>query len=122
MGVVYHAHYIDFFEAARTEALRSNGIAYKSLEDKGIIMPVLDVAVKYRSPARYDDLLEIQCDVQLSDSKVRVLFTYEVRRKGESKVLVSGHVRLCFFDSDRNRPTRAPDWVLESFPPEGATD
>ncbi|TDI74642.1 MAG: acyl-CoA thioesterase [Bacteroidetes bacterium] len=116
MGVVYHAHYIDYFEIARTEALRSQGISYKSLEDHGTIMPVLDLAVRYFSPARYDDLLEIQCDVTMSDSKVRVLFDYEVRRKGESEILVSGHVRLCFFDSARRRPIPAPDWVLASFP------
>lgn len=115
MGIVYHAHYIDYFEFARTEALRSSGLSYKSLEDSGIIMPVLDLVVRYHSPARYDDLLEIQCDMQLSDSNVRVRFDYEIRRKGEAQLLVSGHVQLCFFDAARKRPTAAPDWAMKLF-------
>ena len=52
MGVVYHAHYLDFFEAARTEALRELGLAYKSMEEAGFQMPVIDLAVKYRKPAQ----------------------------------------------------------------------
>ena len=115
MGIVYHAHYIDMFEAARTEALRATGVSYRQLEEKGYFMPVLDLSVKYNSPARYDDLLIVQCDVTLSDSRVRILFDYEVRRKGESPLLVSGHVRLCFFDRQRERPCPAPEWLLEAM-------
>jgi acyl-CoA thioester hydrolase len=115
MGIVYHTHYIDFFEVARTEALRSTGVTYKSIEDGGVYLLVLDLATKYASPARYDDLLEIQCNMSLSDSHVRILFEYTVRRKGEEKILVTGHVRLCFFDRERKRPIPAPDSLLERF-------
>ena len=62
MGIVYHTHYIDYFEVARTEALRSRGLSYKSIEDGGVYLLVLDLSTKYSSPARYGDLLEIQCD------------------------------------------------------------
>ena len=41
MGVVYHTHYADYFEAARTEALREIGLAYKTLEEAGVQMPVI---------------------------------------------------------------------------------
>ena len=115
MGIVYHTHYVDYFEVARTEALRSQGITYKSVEDGGMYLLVLDLAVKYSSPARYDDLLEIQCNVSVSDSRVRILFEYTVRRKGEEKILVTGHVQLCFFDRERGRPVAAPESLLERF-------
>lgn len=115
MGIVYHTHYIDYFEVARTEALRSSGFTYKSLEDTGIVMPVLDLAMQFSSPARYDDLLEIECEMTFSDSRVRVRFEYKVRRKGEDQVLVRGHVRLCFFDSQRSRPVPAPEWVAKQL-------
>ena len=113
MGIVYHTHYIDYFEVARTEALRSHGLSYKSIEDGGVYLLVLDLSTKYSSPARYDDLLEIQCDVSLSESRIRILFEYTIRRKGEEQILVTGHVRLCFFDRERSRPVPATESVLK---------
>ena len=114
MGVVYHAHYLDYFEAARTEALRSLGIAYKSLEAQGIRMPVVEVTVRYRLPAHYDDVLEITSRI-VEPPRSRLRIENEVRRAGEPDLLVAGHVTLCFIDSARNRPIAAPDYIAELF-------
>jgi len=114
MGVVYHAHYLDYFEAARTEALRDLGIAYRDVEDRGIIMPVVNLDVQYKRPARYDDLLDIVTRFETMPS-VRVPITYTVRRAGETDVLVSGQVTLCFMDAARRRPTRPPDAIQRTF-------
>ncbi|MFK7848641.1 MAG: acyl-CoA thioesterase [Rhodothermales bacterium] len=107
MGVVYHAHYIDYFEVARTEALRDMGIVYKSLEDEGIQMPTIDLAVKYKQPAHYDDLLEIRIILK-EKPKTRIRVDYEVRRVNEEDILTTGHVTLCFMDVKRKRPVLAP--------------
>lgn len=114
MGVVYHTHYLDYFEAARTEALRALGVAYRELEAGGIIMPVVDLAVQYRRPARYDDLLAITARFDEVPS-FRVRVGYEVRRVDEDDLLVSGHVSLCFIDTARNRPVPTPPAVRDVF-------
>ena len=114
MGLVYHTHYLDYFEAARTEALRELGLAYKQLEELGIIMPVIDLAVKYHRPAYYDDVLEITALFE-SMPRVRVPISYEVRRAGDDEVLVTGHVTLCFIDRARNRPLVVPEPVRAVF-------
>ncbi len=114
MGVVYHAHYIDYFEAARTEALREMGMSYKELEASGVIMPVVDLAVRYRRPARYDDVLEITCSFSEVPT-MRLRIEYEVRREGEPEVLATGHVTLCFVDVARGRPIPAPPAVRALF-------
>ena len=114
MSVVYHAHYVDYFEAARTEALRAHGFPYKRLEDAGIIMPVVEMNVRYHGPARYDDLVEVA--VRFPEvPNVRVTTDYEVRRAGEEPLLVAGRVVLCFFDTARRRPIRAPQMLLDVF-------
>ena len=115
MGIVYHAHYLDYFEAARTEALRQTGISYRSVEESGIFMPVLDLKVKYIRPAYYDDLLIIACTAFLSESGVQTRFDYQVRRRDEKEILTEGSVRLCFFDRKRGRPVAAPDWIREKL-------
>lgn len=114
MGVVYHTHYLDYFEAARTEALRAMGVPYKDLEAQGIIMPVVDLAVQYKGPATYDDVLVITASFT-DVPHVRVRIEYTVRRDGEDEVLATGHVTLCFVDTRRNRPISAPDRIRTLF-------
>lgn len=114
MGVVYHTHYIDLFEYARTEALRELGLAYKTLEDSGIIMPVVDLGVQYKLPAHYDDVLAVTARFD-EVPRVRVPITYEVHRGKDDALLATGHVTLCFVDTARNRPIPAPPHVRALF-------
>ena len=110
MGVTYHTHFLDYFEEARTEALREAGLAYKALEATGVIMPVVEACVRYHGAARYDDLLEIETVVEGAHG-ARVPIDYTVRRAGEDAVLATGRVVLCFVDAARRRPIPAPDIV-----------
>ena len=114
MGVVYHAHVLDWFEAARTEALRAAGLPYAELEAGGVVIPVVDVAVRYHASVRYDDLVEVEA-VFPEPPRVRLPVDYAVRRSGEDAVLVSGRVTLCFVDRERGRPVAAPTLVREAF-------
>jgi len=112
MGVVYHTHYLDYFEAARTEALRRMGLPYRELEESGVIMPVVDARLRYHRPARYDDLLHIHTRFSLSETTARVIFDYVVRRQQSDTPLVTGTVTLCFVDAESGRPMRAPARIL----------
>lgn len=114
MGVVYHTHYLDFFEAARTEALRELGLAYKDLEDSGIMMPVVDVHIRYHRPCKYDEMVEITTFFpKVPDTRVKI--EYEVRVEGDPKVRVSGSVTLCFVDAKTFRPVYAPQLIKDIF-------
>jgi acyl-CoA thioester hydrolase len=114
MGVVYHTHYLDYFEAGRTEALRDLGVRYRDLEEQGIIMPVVEVNVRYHGPARYDEVIVVEVTFPEMPS-VRVPIDYTVHRKDEEKTLAEGHTTLCFMDAERRRPIRAPEAVREAF-------
>ena len=114
MGVVYHTHYLDWFEAARTEALRSAGLPYADLEAAGVVMPVVEATVRYHGSARYDDEVEVEATFA-EMPRVRATIDYAVRRAGEAAVLVSGRTVLCFVDTARGRPVAAPPAVREAF-------
>ena len=114
MSVAYHTFYLDYFEEARTEALRDIGIPYKELEDSGIIMPVVEASVRYLAPARYDDMLEIETVFE-EIPRVRVTISYTVRRENEDTVLATGTVVLCFVDTERGRPIPAPKAIRDAF-------
>lgn len=121
MGVAYHTHFLDYFEEARTEALRAFGLAYKTLEEHGVIMPVVEAAVRYHRPAHYDDLLAIETVFDASQ-RTRVAVEYTVRCAGEDDVLVTGRVVLCFVDAARRRPIAAPALVRHAFERAGLRD
>jgi len=119
MGVVYYANYLRFFEGARNEWIRSLGLAYTEIEARGVMLPVLEVGVRYLRPARYDDVVEIHLTV--SHTRVKIRFDYVVKRQvagapGTGEPLCLGHsVHACV--TREGRPTRAPEWLLQALEP-----
>ena len=105
MGIVYHANYLIYFDVGRTEWLRSVGADYAALERRGFRLAVVDLALRYLRPARFDDQLELA--VRLTDlGKASATFRYTLRDAG-GQVLVEGHTRLGCLDG-MGRPTRLP--------------
>jgi acyl-CoA thioester hydrolase len=92
MSVVYHANYLTWFEIGRTELIRSLGYPYRKIEEKGLLLPVTEAELKFKKPARYDDLVGIYTRVAQMSS-VRLQFAYEIRRMNEEEpeeLLVTG--------------------------------
>jgi acyl-CoA thioester hydrolase len=115
MGFVYYGNYATYYEVARVEALRALGISYKVLEEKGIIMPVLENWSKYIRPARYDDLLTVRLMLKEIPEK-RITFEYEVFN--EEKILINlGSTTLVFLEKDSGKPIQIPDVVLDVLKP-----
>jgi acyl-CoA thioester hydrolase len=105
MGVVYYANYLRYFEAARGAFIRDRGRSYGELERLGFALPVVEAHVRYRSPARYDDLLRIEALVdEVRGASLK--FTYTVTRGEEH--LASGYTVHACIDRD-GRPTRLPE-------------
>ena len=111
MGIVHHSNYVKFFEVARTEWLRAMGITYAEMERRGVMMPIVDVAVKYRNPALYDEFISVTAFVDEAPM-ARMTFRYEVRGE-DGREIATGSTTLGFIDSQTRRPQRAPQWLLE---------
>ena len=111
MGIVHHSNYIKFFEAARTEWLRAAGLTYAEMERRGVMMPIVDVQIKYRQPAYYDEMLSITTSVR-ELPMARMTFYYEIRGE-DGRDVASGLTTLGFIDSVTRRPQRAPGWLME---------
>ncbi|MCG9910710.1 MAG: acyl-CoA thioesterase [Flavobacteriales bacterium] len=107
MGYLYYGRYADYFETGRVEALRALGFVYKELEDSGIMMPVLDMQIRYRKPAFYDELLEIQTRIPVLPS-VRIEFDYRIVNP-QGKLLTEGKTTLVFYDRIKKRPCECPE-------------
>lgn len=79
MGVVFHGNYVTWFEIGRTEWIRNKGYTYRSIEECGLLLPVIDLQCKYVLPARYDDQVVI-CTRVSEFSPLRLSFESQVRR------------------------------------------
>ena len=99
MGIIYHANYHRFLEMGRTEFLREIGFTYRRLDSKeGVMPPLVDVALKYKKPALYDELLEIRTTIaELKNASVTM--AYEIyNEKGE--LHTKGTTRHAVTDSE----------------------
>jgi acyl-CoA thioester hydrolase len=113
MGVVYYANYLIWFEVGRCELLRTIGSSYRDLEATGIMLPVIEAHCEYRSPAHYDDELEVRTWGSLL-SPARVEFTYEVRRPADATLNAVGRTMHAAVDK-AGKPCRLPDLIRDLF-------
>lgn len=105
MGVVYHAHYLVYFELGRTEFMRAHGASYADIEARGFRLAVVDAGLRYRRPAHFDQPLEVA--VWLSQlGRATLTFRYELW-DADGVVLASGHTKLGCLDTE-GRPVPVP--------------
>lgn len=108
MDVVYHSNYLIWFETARILMLDEIGIPYLEIEARGLRLPVLTVSAEYKSPARFDDRLDIHLFMH-QKPRARLRFTYEVRR-GDT-LLATGSTSHGFMDA-HGKGQRPPEEFL----------
>ncbi|MCA9009563.1 MAG: acyl-CoA thioesterase [Planctomycetaceae bacterium] len=63
MGFLHHSNYLCYFEIGRTELFRAQGGNYRRMEELGLYFVVARMQVRYRRPARYDDLLTLKTEI-----------------------------------------------------------
>lgn len=114
-GVAYHAGYLRWFERARTEWLRALGLEQEGLREQlGVVFTVATLEIRYRRPARLDDLLDIVTTVP-QPRKASICFEQTLWRAGESSPLASARVKVGCVDAVSFRPTPVPDALTQSI-------
>jgi acyl-CoA thioester hydrolase len=115
MGVAHHANYLVWCELARTRHMGARGVSYRDLEADGLRLPVVEVHVRYRAPARYDDLLRVRCWVRSVASR-RVEFGYAVEHHENGELLATARTSLIAVDAN-HAITTIPGNVRELLAP-----
>lgn len=114
MGVVYHAEYLHYFERGRSHFIRELGTSYRTMEEKGIALPVRDAQCRYRIPARYDDLIQIRTMLKKLGS-ASMTFAYEIYDEGRVRLLAEGLTTHACVATATGKPVRMPQWVRNLF-------
>jgi len=98
-GVVHHSVYPVWFEMGRTELLRANGLAYKDLEEAGVLFVVAELCIKYRRPAMYDEKLQLETHCSAVTAG-RVEHSYRLTRCCDGTLLAEGSSVLAHVNAE----------------------
>lgn len=116
MGIVYYGNYAQYFEIGRVESIRQLGYSYKEMEEDGVMLPVVEVHIRYLRSAVYDDLLTIRTTLKELPSDHVITFHSEVLNE-KGKLLTTGIVTLYFLDTGTKKKTMIPEKMKERLSP-----
>ena len=115
MGYCYHGNYAQYFEVGRVETLRQLGLSYKRLEDHGFMLPVSELSVNYKLPAKYDDALTIKTSITEMRG-ARLIFDYTITNE-EDLLIATATTTLVFVAKETMRPVLPPPMFIEIIEP-----
>lgn len=103
---IYYSRYLDLLEAARGELFRELGMSFGTLQQEGVIFPVIECRLRYRKPARYDDVLAIELSITALD-KVRLNFAARIQNQNGELILEGETFHVCAGLDEK--PKRIPE-------------
>ena len=106
MGIVYNGNYLTFFEVGRTELMRNAGLPYLEFEKAGYMLPLVEAHVNYKQAAYYDDILEVNAKIDLTELRATLRFDYEIN-VGNRQV-ATGWTIHTFVKMPELKPVRPP--------------
>lgn len=112
MGFVYYGNYAQYLELGRVAAMKKIGVSYKQMEETGVAMPVRDMNITYLRAAKYDDEIEVECEIR-EMPKSSMLFHYRILRDGE--LLVKAETTLLFMSMESMRLCKPPAYLIDSM-------
>jgi acyl-CoA thioester hydrolase len=116
MGYAYYGIYAQYYEVGRVETMRLLGFSYREVEERGILLPVIDFSINYKKPAYYDDEITVITSLSARPSGFRIPFEYACYNQ-HGHLLNTGKVTLVSVDKISGRPCQLPDWFSQAFDP-----
>ncbi|MDL2207134.1 acyl-CoA thioesterase [Desulfovibrio sp. OttesenSCG-928-F20] len=113
MGVLYYAEYLHIFERGRNAFIRAYGLSYNDVEKRDLYLPVREAQCRYRSPARYDDLINLR-SIMTGWRKASLIFHYEMWNEDRSRLLAEGFTHHACVNG-KGRPVAVPSWFRDHF-------
>ncbi len=120
MGTMHHGEYAKYYEAARWELFRSIGIAYRSVEEAGFLLPVIRMNFTFYKTVHYDDVLTVRTTLRAIKG-VRIWFDYQLFNE-KNELINKAETELAFVKSDTWSPCAPPAFVVSAIEKYGRVD
>ena len=114
LGMVWHGHYLSYFEDARTAFGNKYGLNYSDIREAGLVAPVVQVSCDFLSQTEFADEIEIAARLMCSKSP-KIEFYYEVKRLSDSKLLATGTTIQAITDQQGRLILTVPDYLKDFY-------
>ena len=111
---LYYARHLDLLEAARGAFLRELGAGFLHWQERGTIFPVVECRLRYKAPARYDDVLAIEV-WPAAVERVRLNFAYRITNQAGALILEAETFHVC--TGLNEKPKRLPEELADRLRP-----
>lgn len=113
-GIVWHGAYIKWFEIGRVELSHLAGIDFKVLDEMKILMPVVELNCRYKSPARLFDQLCISTTIK-ELKKTSATFSHEIRNVKSNNLILHAATTIVTTDMNGKLYKHMPEYLYEKF-------
>jgi acyl-CoA thioester hydrolase len=120
MGFLHHSNHLRWFERGREEYSRRRAAAYREMEDAGLLIVVVDLAVHYKTPLRYEDVVDLTVNL-MEVRHASLVFEYEMTRVADGAVAATGRTRHCFVTREGRITRVGPEVAALLTAPESIT-
>lgn len=83
MGIVWHGHYLKYFEIARTALMRKAGLDLDSMAATGCAWPVVTCDIKYVRPLRYGQKARVEATLVDYEDRLKIAYAIHDAATGE---------------------------------------
>lgn len=111
LKIVWHGHYIRYFEDAREAFGRKYGIGYLDIYDQGYSIPLVDVSCQYKRPLKYGDVIRIRCTL-LNTAAAKIIFKYQIWKTDSDDLIAEGKTTQVFLDLNGELQLYAPEYFI----------
>ena len=111
MGTFYNSRLLEWMEVGRSELIRSMGSSYVAWEERGVMAPIVEAQLKFKSRAGYDDLLEIETVCQ-REGRAKLRFDSTVSMADDGRLVAEGCTIHALIDA-QGKPIRFPEWLKD---------
>lgn len=108
MGHAYYGNYLLWFEQARGAWCRDRGFTYKSLEERGLMLPCVEAHLRYKSEIKYDDLIVVEI-VLAEFKRAAIRFDYKIVVEESGKLCTEGYTWHVAMGRERKAIAFPPD-------------
>jgi acyl-CoA thioester hydrolase len=114
--VVHYSNFFRFFERAEEEFYRHLGFTFKDVHAKGLWFPRVEAFCRYRKPARFNDLIEVELTIEELKEK-SIKYGLKIFNKESSVLLAEGHVVVVAADKQTQKAAQIPREIAEKLKP-----
>ena len=113
MGIAHHTSYFVWMESARSELMRTNGMSYRKLEERGCFLPVREAHCRYRNSLKYEDIAFIEAEL-LEIGGASIKLGYRIFKRENESSIADGYTIHPFTDKN-GRIMKTPGFFREIF-------